>query len=74
MTTTGDININGQDGSDFYGPKSGGNSFLGISGQRITAGNGEDATGYGGGGSGGSGEATGGGDGSAGIVIITEYK
>ena len=75
VTTTGDININGQNGiQGATASKLGGNSAMGEGGRIQVAGNGVDATGYGGGGSGGSGEAVGGGDGSAGIVIITEYK
>ena len=71
---TYDIRIDGQDGSGTTSDKLGGGSALGIAGQRPTAGNGEDATGYGAGGCAGGGEATGGGDGSPGIVIIAEYK
>ena len=47
--------------------------MFGFAGELYGGGNGPDATGYGAGGSGGYGEATGGGDGTAGIVIITEY-
>jgi len=72
-TTTGDININGQNGMH-PAPRAGGSSPLGQGGVLSVAGNGPDGTGYGAGGSGGLAEATGGGDGSVGIVIITEYK
>ena len=73
VTTTGDININGQNGMH-ASPRAGGSSPLGQGGVLKVADNGPDGTGYGAGGSGGLSEATGGGDGSVGIVIITEYK
>ena len=71
--TNGDLNIQGQTGmSSTY--SSGGSSQFGNGGWNTWTGQytGGDATGYGGGGGGGT--NTPGGDGSQGVIIVTEYK
>ena len=71
--TNGDLNIKGQTGmSSTY--SSGGSSQFGNGGWNTWTGQytGGDATGYGGGGGGGT--NTPGGDGTQGVIIVTEYK
>ena len=71
--TNGDLNIGGQTGmSSTY--SSGGSSQFGNGGWNTWTGQytGGDATGYGGGGGGGT--NTPGGDGTQGVIIVTEYK
>lgn len=81
----GDINVTGQTGGEGTGnagtsggiiAQYGGSSIYGAGGKTPTSGNGGSATGYGAGGGGGSSTNSSdfnGGNGSAGIVIVTEY-
>jgi len=71
--TGGDLNIQGQSGSPWSG-KNGGDSFLGFGGtpQNSTSNAGNNAVGYGGGGASNSYTPLDSGEGSQGIVIVTE--
>ena len=69
----GDLNIQGGDGGKIYMAKIGGDSVLGHGGL-VRTGSTANATGYGGGGTGSRSIVIVGGNGSDGIVIVTEYK
>ena len=78
--TTGDLNIAGQDGTPSaaygYTVGPGANSMFGFGGRRVegTNGAGKAASGYGAGGGQGRGASNPGGVGTAGLVIVWEYK
>lgn len=78
--TTGDLNIAGQDGTPSaaygYTVGPGANSMFGFGGRRVegTNGVGKAASGYGAGGGQGRGASNAGGVGTAGLVIVWEYK